>query len=176
MCLLSSKKRTLCYYFYTIRIQEIRKRMRKTIAYSPITQKKPGISPPHRREIRGHEKPPPHGYICQSLQNARRFGSRNSDGRKIDPSRAEFPCRTGICSNKIFISLQKTFARGRAATTVSVQRILRDKSPRPPPHRSSLVQRTATQAAPPQLPCAKDGNASRPNHGSLVQRELSCEA
>ena len=45
MCLLSSKKRTLCYYFYMIRIQEIRKRMRKTIAYRPITQKKPGISP-----------------------------------------------------------------------------------------------------------------------------------
>ena len=45
MCLLSSKKCTLCYYFYTIRIQEIRKRMRKTIAYSPITQKKPSISP-----------------------------------------------------------------------------------------------------------------------------------
>lgn len=44
MCLLSSKKCTLCYYFYTIRIQEIRKRMRETIAYS-LTQKKPGISP-----------------------------------------------------------------------------------------------------------------------------------
>ena len=121
----------------------------------PYHAKKAGHIPPHRREIRGHEKPPPHGYICQSLQNARRFGSRNSDGRKIDPSRAEFPCRTGICFNKIFISLQKTFARGRAATTVSVQRILRDKSPRPPPHRSSLVQRTATQAAPTMAPLCK---------------------
>ena len=46
MCLLSSKKRTLCYYFYTIRIQEIRKRMRKTIAYSPITQKSRAYPPP----------------------------------------------------------------------------------------------------------------------------------
>ena len=176
MCLLSSKKRTLCYYFYTIRIQEIRKRMRKTIAYSPITQKKAGHIPPHRREIRGHEKPPPHGYICQSLQNARRFGSRNSDGRKIDPSRAEFPCRTGFCFNKIFISLQKTFARGRAATTVSVQRIYGTKAHVRRPTAAPLCKGRQRKPPQPWLPCAKDGNASRHNHGSLVQRELSCKA
>ena len=154
MCLLSSKKCTLCYYFYTIRIQEIRKRMRKTIAYSPITQKKPGISPRtvgKYADMKSLLRTDIFANLCKTPGVSVR---EILTGEKY-PSRAEFPCRTGICFNKIFISLQKTFARGRAATTVSVQRILRDKSPRPPPHRSSLVQRTATQAAPTMAPLCK---------------------
>ena len=49
MCLLSSKKCTMCYYLYMIQIEDIQKRLREAIQYSTISQKelaeKLGINP-----------------------------------------------------------------------------------------------------------------------------------
>ena len=49
MCLLSSKKCTMCYYFYMIKIEEIQKRLREAIEYGTLSQKeiaeKLGINP-----------------------------------------------------------------------------------------------------------------------------------
>ncbi len=39
MCLLSSKKGTVCYYFYMITIEEIQKRLREEIKQSGISQR-----------------------------------------------------------------------------------------------------------------------------------------
>lgn len=39
MCLLSSKKCTMCYYFYMIKIEEIQKRLREAIEYGTLSQK-----------------------------------------------------------------------------------------------------------------------------------------
>lgn len=36
---MSSKKSTLCYYFYMIKIEEIQKRLREAIEYGNVTQK-----------------------------------------------------------------------------------------------------------------------------------------
>ena len=49
MCLLSSKKCTMCYYLYMIKIDEIQKRLREAIEYGTLSQKelaeKLGINP-----------------------------------------------------------------------------------------------------------------------------------